>query len=291
MTDEYDKITELLPDFDEIGRGYIHTYCVFHEDNKKSLMIYPDARGYTPGFYCLSGECGRKGSLELLLRVLEGAPPRPRGDSEKEKPPYLPTDLSELTELVNDAHLALLDVEHPERRHYIKKRGLEDMIIPARLGRYKGWLLTPLYSIKGILSGVYARATPIEEKRTGQRFHQPLGQKPMMYVPNWSVLNFASNVVVVFGMMDALTLSMLGISVVTTTGGSASLNPSWLSQFRKPIVIVPDASGDDVAAIDLAASLGWRAKILRLPYDDQVQDPADYAEYGRLDELEEALDG
>ena len=109
MTDEYDKITELLPDFDEIGRGYIHTYCVFHDDNKKSLMIYPDARGYTPGFYCLSGECGRKGSLQELLRVLEGAPPRPRGDSEKEKPPYLPTDLSDLSTLVNDAHLALLD--------------------------------------------------------------------------------------------------------------------------------------------------------------------------------------
>lgn len=289
MNDLYDKITELLPDFDEIGRGYIHTYCVFHEDSKKSLLIYPDARGYTPGFYCLSGECGRKGSLEELLRVLEGAPPRPRNDSTKEKPPYLPNDLSDLAALVNDAHLALLDEAAPERRHYLEQRGLADMIVPAKLGWYKGWITTPILNLTGTLAGLYCRATPSEEKRTQQRFHQSLGQRPMLFVPNWSILLSAMNVAVVFGMMDALTLSMLGISVVTTTGGSNSFNPSWLNRFRIPITIVPDASGDDRVAIDLAARLGWRGKILRLSYDEQVKDPADFAQHGRLDELKEKL--
>ncbi len=288
-TDTYDKILELLGNYDEIGRGYAHTYCVFHDDNKKSLMVFPDARGYTSGFYCLSGECGRKGSLQELLRVLEGAPPRPRGDSKKGKPPYLPTDLSDLSKLVNDAHLALLDEDAPERRHYTKKRGLENMILPARLGWYRGWITVPIHNQAASFLGCYARATPLEEQRTGQRFHQPLSQKPMFYVPDWNIVLSASSVVVVFGMMDTLTLSLLRLPVTTTTGGSNSFDSNWLSQFRKPIVIVPDASGDDKAAIDLAAQLGWRAKILRLPYDDQVRDPADYAEYGRLDELQEEL--
>jgi len=291
MTDLYDKITEILPNFDEVGRGYIHTYCVFHDDRQKSLLIYPDARGYTPGFVCLSGECNRRGSLQELLRVLEGAPPRPRHNSEKEKPPYLPTDLHDLINLTNVAHRDIQDSEHPERRHYLKQRGVEDMIVPARLGWYKGWILTPIYaqSLKKLV-GVYARATPAEFGRTGQRFHQPLGQRPMLYVPNWDICLSSSHVVVVFGMMDALTLSLMLQPVVTTTGGSNSFDPAWLSQFRLPITIIPDASGDSKAAINLAAQLGWRSKILRLPYDEQVQDPADFAEYGRLNELKGVLD-
>jgi hypothetical protein len=290
MTDVYDKITELLPNFDEVGRGYIHTHCVFHDDRQKSLLIYPDARGYNPGYVCLSGECGKRGSLQELLRVIEGAPPRHRGDSEKEKPPYLPTDLHRLKNLSLKAHADLIDAEHPERRHYLTQRGVVDMIVPARLGWYKGWILTPVFKQDNSICGLYARATPPEQKRTGQRFTQPLGQRPMLYVPSWPKLLSSSNVVVVFGMMDALTLSLLSYPVVTTTGGSRAFDPSWLDQFRKPITIIPDESGDTQAAFDLAKGLGWRAEVLFLDYDDEVNDPADYAQYGRLDELKEALD-
>lgn len=285
MTDEYDKITELLQDFDEVGRGYIHTYCVFHEDDKKSLMIYPDARGYTPGFYCLSGECNQKGSLTYLLRVLEGAPPVPRGDEQKEKPPYLPSDLDKLSELASDAHLALL--AEPERRHYLKQRGVDAIIEPALLGWYKGWITVPIFHNKR-LSGLYARATPAEQERTGQRFTQPLGQRPMRYSP---VDTIAKPLYLVFGMFDALALATLGLSVVTTSGGSASFDADWVSDYRDTIVVVPDASGDSHVASTLAAQLGWRGKIMRLEYDDDVHDPADFLAAGRGDELLEMLGG
>ena len=85
------------------------------------------------------------------------------------------------------------------------------------------------------------------------------------------------SVAVVYGMMDALVLSSLRFPTVTTTGGSKSFDPAWLDHWRKKVIIVPDEEGDDRAASDLAAQLGWRAKILRLPYDDEVHDPADYA--------------
>ncbi len=274
MIDEYDKITELLGNYDEIGRGYAHTYCVFHEDNKKSLMVFPDARGYTPGFYCLSGECGRKGSLQELLRVLEGAPPRPRGDSTKEKPPYLPTDLSDLSTLVNDAHLALLDEDAPERRHYLKKRGIVSAIVPCKLGWFFGWITVPIFN-NNRLVGMYARSTPSEQDRTGRRFTQPNGQRPMLYRPKE---NHTYPLFIVFGMFDALALFILGLSVVTTTGGSASFDPNWVADYRDKIILVPDVSGDDRAVVDLAAQLGWRASILRLPYEnyENIADPADF---------------
>ena len=113
----------------------------------------------------------------------------------------------------------------------------------------------------------------------------------MLYMPHQERVLLSSNVVVVFGMMDALTLMKLKLPVVTTTGGSNSFDPAWLNRFRKPITIVPDASGDDKASFDLAARLGWRGKILRLSYDEQVKDPADFAQHGRLKELQEALGG
>jgi hypothetical protein len=99
----------------------------------------------------------------------------------------------------------------------------------------------------------------------------------MMYVPDWRLLKSASRVVVCYGMMDSLVLSSLRFPVCTTTGGSKSFDPAWLDDWRKPVVIIPDKEGDEKAASDLAAALGWRASILRLPYDDEVHDPADFA--------------
>ena len=55
-----------------------------------------------------------------------------------------------------------------------------------------------------------------------------------------------------------------------------SFSPVWLETVRKKVVIVPDAEGDDEYARKLAAQLGWRGSILRLPYDEKTKDPADY---------------
>jgi hypothetical protein len=65
-----------------------------------------------------------------------------------------------------------------------------------------------------------------------------------------------------------------------------------LDLWRKPIVIIPDADGKDHEhAYKLAAELGWRGKVLSLPYDDEVKDPADYAKEGvdRKEELSKLL--
>ena len=55
-----------------------------------------------------------------------------------------------------------------------------------------------------------------------------------------------------------------------------SFSPAWLETIRKKVVVVPDAEGDDEYARKLAAQLGWRGKVVNLPYDETKKDPADY---------------
>ena len=59
-----------------------------------------------------------------------------------------------------------------------------------------------------------------------------------------------------------------------------SFSPAWLETIRKKVVIVPDAEGDDEYARKLAAQLGWRGSVVRLPYDETKKDPADYLQGG-----------
>ena len=57
-------------------------------------------------------------------------------------------------------------------------------------------------------------------------------------------------------------------------------------------MIIPDSDGKDHEhAHKLAGELGWRGKVLNLPYDDEVSDPADYAKEGvdRKEELSKLL--
>jgi hypothetical protein len=170
---------------------------------------------------------------------------------------------------------------------YLEMRGVEDRVDTAKLGWYHGWITVPILSRNQRLTGMYMRSTPPQEKLTRLRFSQPEGQVPQLYCPDYRLWEASNSVAVVFGMMDALVLSSIRMPVITTTGGSNSFNPDWLNDWRKPAVIIPDANGDDIHAIDLAASLGWRGKVVRLQYDEQVSDPADFAKaaVGRKEDL------
>jgi len=95
---------------------------------------------------------------------------------------------------------------------------------------------------------------------------------------------------VVFGMIDALTLSELRLPVVTSTGGAKSFQPQWLENYRKPILVIPD-KGEDRAATNLAGGLDWRGKVKRLDYHGVFKDPNDYLMAGKRTELLKELVG
>ncbi len=280
MINEFDKIQELLYDYDEMSGGYFLAHCVFHDDAKKSLLIYPD------GYNCRSGECRAKGPLNKLIAVLEDPGNLPRIQvAEYERPPYIPSDIEQLKKFVERSHLAI--AQGPERTFYLRQRGVTKMVRRAKLGWYEGWITVPIFNSIGNLAGLYARATPAEQEATGQRFHQPHGSRPQLYTPGRELLNSSPTVAVVFGMMDALVLASLNIPVVTTTGGSGDFDAGWLDEYRKNFTIFPDASGDTEPAYELAAQLGWRGRVRWLPYDEEVEDPADFAkeDVDRKDEL------
>ncbi len=253
-----------------MSRGYLLLNCPWHDDSHASLLVYPD------GWWTCLAECG-SGRIERLYEELSnpGVVRRPNGNNGYARPPKLPTDIEDIDRLVWRAHDALK--RNDEFTWYLKMRGVENRIEIAKLGWHDGWITCPILTENQKVRGVYLRATPPQERITGLRFTQPVGQQPMSYSPDWRLLRSSPSMVIVFGMMDALVMSSLSVPVMTTTGGSKSFDPAWLDDWRKPVVIIPDKEGDDKAASDLAAALGWRATILRLPYDDDVSDPADYA--------------
>ena len=284
-----DQIYELAPDARRMSRGYLLLTCPFHEDREPSLLAFPDG-----WFRCKGSDCGRTGRLEVLYDALvsPGATPNGRGEQAKSKPPHLPLakDIDEIERLVWDAHDTLL--RNSSFGWYLQIRGVEDRVETAGLGWYENWITIPILTSDKQVRGVILRATKLTEKLTGLRFVQPIGQQPMLYCPDWALVNKQKGTLfVVFGMFDALALSSLRLPVVTTTGGSQTFNPAWLDEQRRGIVILPDAEGDDEPARKLAAALGWRGKVLRLLYDEKTKDPAGYIEAGRREDLRKILAG
>ena len=289
-----DQVYELSDTAQWRGHGreqgpYLHMACPFHGDDKPSLLAFEDG-----WFRCQSDECNQTGQLDKLYTRLVAPDMVVYGTGERTKswPPRLPhvEDRRGTERLIWDAHDVLM--RNDGFRWYLKLRGVADRVETAKLGWYEGWITVPILSKDQEVHGLYLRATRLTERLTGLRFTQPTSQKPMLYCPDWALLKKkTSSVFVVFGMMDALGLSSLRFPVVTTTGGSKSFNPEWLEMVRKKIVIIPDATGDSEAARRLSAGLGWRGEIVELPYDDDIQDPADYLkrEVGRGEELKRLL--
>lgn len=277
----FDAIRELLPGARSYS-NYVSGLCPFHDDKKPSLLVYRD--GY---FTCLG--CGVFGNYEKLYRKLKGHDFSRAIAPEKEfSAPRLPTDLREQENLVEMAHDSLLQFE--QLRWYLENRGVTGRIEACRLGWYRGWYTIPIYSHYGEYQGVVLRAGGEIQKVSGLRFIQPHGQKPLMYCPDWVLLERAPAIALVFGMFDALVLSDMRFAVVTPIGGQLHFNPEWLAPFRKPVVIIPD-KGEEESANKLANKLGWRSKVLRLQYPENIKDPAGFAETRQLRLLQAQIGG
>ena len=92
---------------------------------------------------------------------------------------------------------------------------------------------------------------------------------------------------VVFGIFDALALTVLRIPVMSPTLGK-QIHPELLNRFRSRIYIVPDL-GEEKEAYELSASLGWRGSVIKLPYTAKIKDPAGFLEMAQENVLIRAL--
>lgn len=281
MTVTYEQLRDMLPGARSYAE-YVAGLCPFHDDKHPSLLLFRD------GFFKCLG-CGVVGNYDKLYRKLRGYDASKVVPVEEAyRPPLLPTDLSEQEELTENAHLALVHFE--QLRWYIQNRGVAGRIEACRLGWYKGWYTIPIYSPHGEYQGMVARAGTSIQKVSGMRFIQPKGQSPMMYSPDWRLMETSNAIAFVFGMFDALALSDLRFAVATSIGGKDSFDPRWLNRFRKPIYIIPDR-GEESTAHRIAGKLGWRAKVLRLNYPPDIKDPCGYLETNRREALIGAVGG
>lgn len=245
---------------------YVSATCVFHSpDNHPSMLVYPD------GFICLG--CGAKGSISKLQKQLNGWMPPANVGASKPTVHLLPTDLYELNEVYRTAHQTLLKFDDPLGL-YLKNRGLHGRIVPQKLGYLDGWYIIPVFDEHKQLLGVVARAGQHVQDSTGARFNIPRGQQTLVYVPDYNIMESNDYLVVVYGMLDALSLCELGIPVCTPTSGKDSLHPKHLDKYRKRIIIIPDKNEEDTA-IRLRDGLGWRGDVLILDYPDNTKDPND----------------
>lgn len=267
--------------------SYAAIICPFHKSYpiRQSLMAWQDG-----WFRCMS--CGKTGRNEYLLDILRGRPVRISADELTDwSPPTLPTDPIEIDKFCGKAHQTLLN--NPGLGWYYQMRGVDDVVEVALLGWYNGWATIPIRSIEGNTQGVILRAGPhIEKANEGVRFHQPRGQKGMMYCPNWGLLSRSDKVVVVFGIFDALAMASIGIPVVTPTAGKDSFKPKWLDDVWSGwVLIVPDKK-EEATAYELHKSLslyGIHNDVLLLDYPESVKDPADYLKAGKRSQLSKIM--
>ena len=229
------------------------------------MLVYQD------GAICMS--CGKKVSLEKLTgkvfdRVTKTTE---RGGSGQPKISW--DKFSDTAELAETAHDIL--VSFPELKEYLCNRKVESRILPNILGWYLGWYTIPVQDERGNIIGLVLRASPTIEKTSG-RYTTPPGQENLVFVPDWFLVKRSSKLFVVFGVFDALALAVLRIPAISPTLGKR-IRPEMLERFRSPIYIVPDL-GEEREAAELSSSLGWRGRVVNLPYTAKIKDPAGFLE-------------
>lgn len=250
--------------------GYFATRCVFHNDTNPSLFVYED------GYRCAS--CGAKGSLKRLEQKI-GSHFHPTRSNTVSN--ILPNwrrwefEYGDLQGIAEHAHKTLK--RYPQFQGYLKKRRINEYIENAFLGFIDGWLTIPVYDATGKMADMVVRGI---KKGDTRYVVKPQKNAPRpLYVPSWDLLAKSDTCYVVFGILDAISLAVMGIPSATGMSGK-SINPELLLPLRKRFIIVPDL-GEEREGHILANSLGWRARVHEISYPIGTKDVNDiHVQYG-----------
>lgn len=247
-------------------KHYIATTCLFHNDSNPSLIIHETT------YSCMS--CGAHGRTSQLLKMLETG----KIFSKKETKYYpqlwrcLQDEDTDIEDLSLEAYKRLQSGNR-DNQFYLKKRGIPpNWIKKLLIGYYQGWYTFPIISDDYEIAGLVARAGETMQTQSQFRYMTPPGQPVMLYVPDWKLIQSSPYIMVVYGIIDAITLAICGFPAMSFSQGHKS-PPELLSSYRKKIYLIPDGDAkDDKTVMDLALALGWRGKIMQLPYPDGAKD-------------------
>ena len=244
--------------------NYFSCFCPFDSHKSPALLVYDDGM-----FVCLS--CGKKGNLKYLdkftgshfipsqkVNTVSNVLPRWRKWEEK---------FGSLEGIVDAAHKSLK--RHSQFQTYFRKRKIYEFVDEGHLGYLDGYCLFPVYSIGGRVIEIVARST---FNGSGVRYcvSSRMDSELPLYCPSWRRLDASKSVFVVFGIIDAISLHLANLAVVTGITGK-SLSPELLKPLGKRFVIIPDKDEEREGAL-LANKLGWRARSKNINWPDGTKD-------------------
>lgn len=245
--------------------NYYSALCIFHDDTKPSMLVFKDG-----WFRCLA--CGRTGDYEMLWRKLQrytSPSMEIKTEAADWKRPKISEGISSY-ELIMNAHRILLQ-NSESLAWYLRMRRIDDRIESQRLGWLNGWYTIPFFDVNGNYKGVGLRASRHVQEATGYRYHIP--NKESLYVPDWKLIMDNDFIVVVFGLLDALSLVSLRIPAMSVVHGKA-ITAEDFNPYRKRLLFFPD-EGEENISYNLIGNLGWRGKVIKVTYPYGTKDVND----------------
>jgi hypothetical protein len=269
---DLDEIAEAL---DRATRyeNYVVALCPFHDENRPSFFAYED------WYRCES--CEENGPTSKLLERI-GNVPRTHKTGSNFKNPF--TRWQRDRSLGKTLKLAWQNGPSV----YMKERGIDgETQKRLGIGILENYITFPIRNNKNNkVIGAIARAG---EGRSGEKYVIPSGQDPhLLYCPSWKRIEKRRTIYLTFGIIDALSIYVLGGAAISTTTGM-KMDVSYLDKIRKRIIFIPD-QGEEAQAQKFASKMGWRGKVMKCNYPSGYKDVSDIFNSKYKDELVKELD-
>jgi DNA primase len=270
MPDLYNSLMERLGG--SPYSGYFSCLCPFHEDNKPSFFVYEESSNKNWEFRCAS--CGKHGSLKYLDQFTGSHFVLKNSSSVVSKvlPMWKNCEMryGSLEGIADAAHRSLK--ANSPFQTYFKRRKIYDFVDEGTLGYIDSWITFPVYSSEHRLVDIVVRS--VQREADVRYVISPMDiRNRSLYVPSWKCVASHEIIYVVYGIIDAISLHLAGLPVVTGITGK-SLSAELLKPFRKRFIIIPD-DGEEKEAHRLANSLGWRARVKEISFPDGTKDADD----------------
>ena len=237
---------------------YLSAMCIFHDGYRSNLMIYPDT------YVCLS--CGAKGKTSNLLKKLSNIPIIQKIHDFRNPWTRWMKELS-LGQVLKSSWNTLMT--NPSLGSYLEKRKVPfNTQKELGIGYREDWYTFPIRNPDNKVIGAVARAG--EENTSPAKYIFPSHQEDMLYVPSWDRTWKESKIYLTFGIIDAISLYIMGYASMSTTRGKKA-DPRLFDKITKKITIIPDHA-ELQEAHKLARELGWRGRVISFDYPHGVKD-------------------
>jgi hypothetical protein len=252
--------------------NYVVACCPFHNDNRPSFFVYED--------WARCESCQESMPTKKLLEHLNLLP-----ISHKTAPNFKnPWTTWLRTKTLGDT-LKFAWENGPSV--YMRERGIDDKTQKTLgLGILENYITFPIRTRQNKIAGAIARAG---DGRTGQKYIIPSGQDPhTLYCPSWKRVDRRKTIYITFGIIDAVSLYIMGAAAISTTCGM-KMDISYLDSIRKQFIFIPD-QGEEEAAQKFASKMGWRGKVMRTTYQYGLKDVNDVFLSDYRSDLQDVLD-